>query len=70
MSSAVSPAADAAVIRPDFASKRRHFIFTDEHDRLRESIGSFVEKELQPHAEEWEVTTCLLYTSPSPRDRS
>ncbi len=56
MSSAVSPAVDA-VIKPDFQSKKRHFIFTDEHDQLRESIRSFVVRELQPHAEEWEETT-------------
>src|SRR5690242_8525454 len=31
------------VIKPDFSSRRKHFIFTEEHDRLRESIGSFVE---------------------------
>src|SRR2546426_10831403 len=45
------------VLKPDFQAKKKHFIFTEEHDRLRESIGSFVEKELQPHAEEWERET-------------
>jgi alkylation response protein AidB-like acyl-CoA dehydrogenase len=45
------------VLKPDFASQRRHFIFTDEHEQLRESIRRFVVKELQPHAEEWEETT-------------
>jgi alkylation response protein AidB-like acyl-CoA dehydrogenase len=50
-------AATADVLKPDFAAQRKHFIFTEEHDRLRESIGRFVEKELQPHAEEWEETT-------------
>jgi alkylation response protein AidB-like acyl-CoA dehydrogenase len=50
-----TPAAD--VLKPDFAASRRHFIFTEEHDRLRESIHAFVVKELQPHAEEWEHTT-------------
>jgi alkylation response protein AidB-like acyl-CoA dehydrogenase len=49
-------AADA-VIKPDFAARRRHFIFTDEHEALRESIRGFVIKELAPHAEEWEETT-------------
>jgi alkylation response protein AidB-like acyl-CoA dehydrogenase len=57
MSSAVSPAADQNVLKPDFGTRRRHFIFTEEHDRLRESIGGFVERELAPHAEEWEETT-------------
>src|SRR4029450_7462418 len=37
--------------------RRKHFIFTDEHEALRESIRSFVIRELQPHAEEWEETT-------------
>ena len=46
-----------SVLKPDFATKRKHFIFTEEHVRLRESIGSFVEKELAPHAERWEEET-------------
>src|SRR5580693_10228714 len=45
------------VIKPDHATARRHFIFTDEHEQLRESIHRFVIKELQPHSEEWEETT-------------
>src|SRR3954464_1441443 len=45
------------VLKPDFGARRRHFIFTDEHDRLRESIRAFALKELAPHAEEWEETT-------------
>src|ERR1700758_5500896 len=49
------PTAD--VLKPDFASQRKHFIFTDEHEQLRESIRRFVIKELQPHADEWEETT-------------
>jgi alkylation response protein AidB-like acyl-CoA dehydrogenase len=47
----------ADILKPDFASQRKHFIFTDEHEQLRESIRRFVIKELQPHAEEWEETT-------------
>jgi alkylation response protein AidB-like acyl-CoA dehydrogenase len=49
--------ATADVLKPDFASHRKHFIFTDEHEQLRESIRRFVVKELQPHADEWEETT-------------
>src|SRR3978361_1321558 len=49
-------AADA-VLKPDFAARRKHFIFTDEHEALRESIRCFATKELAPHAEEWEETT-------------
>ncbi len=45
------------VIKPDYQSKRKHFIFTDEHEQLRESIRAFATKELQPHSEEWEETT-------------
>jgi citronellyl-CoA dehydrogenase len=45
------------VLKPDFQTKRKHFIFTDEHEQLRESIRSFAIKELAPHAEEWEETT-------------
>jgi alkylation response protein AidB-like acyl-CoA dehydrogenase len=46
-----------AVLKPDFGPARRHFIFNDEHEQLRQSIRAFVVKELQPHAEEWEETT-------------
>src|SRR5271170_765718 len=46
-----------SVRKPDFKSQRKHFIFTDEHEQLRESIRSFAIKELAPHAEEWEETT-------------
>ncbi|HEY2655397.1 MAG TPA: acyl-CoA dehydrogenase family protein [Solirubrobacteraceae bacterium] len=49
--------ATADVIKPDHGSQRRHFIFSDEHDLLRESIRRFAVNELQPHAEEWEETT-------------
>jgi citronellyl-CoA dehydrogenase len=45
------------VARPDHGAKRRHFIFTDEHEQLRESIRAFATRELAPHAEEWEETT-------------
>jgi alkylation response protein AidB-like acyl-CoA dehydrogenase len=49
--------ATADVRKPDHASQRKHFIFTDEHEQLRDSIRRFVIKELQPHAEEWEEAT-------------
>jgi citronellyl-CoA dehydrogenase len=45
------------VFKPDHAASRRHFIFTDEHEQLRESIRAFVMRELRPHAEEWEEDT-------------
>src|SRR3984957_2651632 len=47
----------ADVLKPDFATQRKHFIFTDEHEHLRDSIRRFVIKELQPHSDEWEETT-------------
>jgi alkylation response protein AidB-like acyl-CoA dehydrogenase len=61
MTSPVSAPADTAapsdVLKPDFAARRRHFIFTDEHEQLRESIRAFAQKELAPHSAEWEETT-------------
>ena len=50
-------AATSAVLKPDFDQKRSHFIFTNEHEQLRESISNFAKKELAPHADEWEETT-------------
>jgi acyl-CoA dehydrogenase len=32
----------------------KHPIFTEEHEMLRHSLRSFIEKELAPHADEWE----------------
>src|ERR1700733_8732510 len=46
-----------SVRKPDFKTEKKHFIFTDEHEQLRESIRNFAIKELAPHAEEWEETT-------------
>jgi alkylation response protein AidB-like acyl-CoA dehydrogenase len=46
-----------SVPKPDHASAARHPIFTDEHEELRGSIRQFVERELAPHADEWEETT-------------
>ncbi|MDQ3586874.1 MAG: acyl-CoA dehydrogenase family protein [Actinomycetota bacterium] len=61
MSSPAGPALDAAapeeVLKPRHGAHRKHFIFTEEHDQLRESIGNFVTKELAPHAERWEAET-------------
>ncbi len=37
--------------------------FTEEHQLFRESLRDFLKKEVVPHID------CLLYTSPSPRDR-
>jgi alkylation response protein AidB-like acyl-CoA dehydrogenase len=45
------------VLKPDHDARRRHFIFEDEHEQLRETIRTFAERELAPHAEEWERTT-------------
>jgi alkylation response protein AidB-like acyl-CoA dehydrogenase len=46
-----------SVLKPDHGAARKHFIFTDEHEALRESIRNFAIKELAPHAAEWEETT-------------
>jgi citronellyl-CoA dehydrogenase len=49
--------ATATVIKPDHAAKRKHLLFTDEHEDLRESMQAWVRKELWPHRNEWEETT-------------
>jgi alkylation response protein AidB-like acyl-CoA dehydrogenase len=53
----MSATASSDVLKPDFAAKRKHFIFNDEHEQLRESIRAYAKKELAPHALEWEETT-------------
>src|SRR5919112_5898262 len=52
------------VLKPDHDARRPHFIFTEEHERLRESIHAFVVKELQPHADEWEEHTFADWVFP------
>ncbi len=49
--------ATATVIKPDHAAQRKHLLFTDEHEDLRESMQAWVRKELWPHRNEWEETT-------------
>jgi alkylation response protein AidB-like acyl-CoA dehydrogenase len=51
------PGSAESVLKPDYKGTRKHFIFTDEHEQLRESITNFATKELAPHADEWEETT-------------
>src|SRR3954453_7673778 len=46
----------SSVIKPEFQSGRKHFIFSQEHEDLRESMQAWVEKELWPHRNEWEET--------------
>jgi citronellyl-CoA dehydrogenase len=48
--------ATSNVIKPEHDATRRHFIFTDEHLDLRESMKAWVRKELYPHRNEWEET--------------
>ena len=45
------------ILKPDYSTTGKHFIFTDEHEQLRETVRAFAKKELAPHAEEWEETT-------------
>ncbi|MFN2612136.1 MAG: acyl-CoA dehydrogenase family protein [Solirubrobacterales bacterium] len=54
-SSATTNGADT-VIKPDHDAQRKHMIFTQEHEDLRESMQAWVQKELYPHRNEWEET--------------
>jgi alkylation response protein AidB-like acyl-CoA dehydrogenase len=42
---------------PDVAATAPHVVFTAEHEALRRSIRAFVDREVAPHAAEWERTT-------------
>ena len=46
----------SAVIKPEHEGSRKHLLFTDEHEDLRESMQAWVQKELYPHRNEWEET--------------
>ena len=46
----------SSVIKPDHEAGRKHFIFTQEHEDLRDSMQAWVQKELWPHRNEWEDT--------------
>ena len=47
----------ATVIKPEHQGTRKHLLFTDEHEDLRESMQAWVKAELFPHRNEWEETT-------------
>jgi alkylation response protein AidB-like acyl-CoA dehydrogenase len=49
----VATATDS-VIKPDHGANRDHFIFTEEHEALRESMRAWVLKEVYPHRNEYE----------------
>jgi alkylation response protein AidB-like acyl-CoA dehydrogenase len=42
------------VIKPNHGASRDHFIFTEEHEALRESMRAWVLKEVYPHRNEYE----------------
>ena len=46
--------ATETVLKPDHGVKRDHFIFTQEHEDLRESMKAWVLKECTPNRFEWE----------------
>jgi alkylation response protein AidB-like acyl-CoA dehydrogenase len=46
----------SSVIKPDYEAGRKHFIFSQEHEDLRESMQAWVKNELYPHRNEWEDT--------------
>jgi alkylation response protein AidB-like acyl-CoA dehydrogenase len=48
--------ATSSVVKPQHDSSRKHFLFTDEHLDLRESMSAWVRKEMYPHRNEWEDT--------------
>ncbi len=48
--------ATESVIKPEHGAKRKHFLFSDEHLDLRESMSAWVKKEMYPHRNEWEDT--------------
>jgi alkylation response protein AidB-like acyl-CoA dehydrogenase len=48
--------ATTTVLKPDHGATRKHLLFTDEHEDLRQSMKAWVLKELHPHRNEWEET--------------
>ena len=49
--------ATAATVGLDDAAAPGHFLFGEEHEALRAALRSFVQREIVPHVDEWEVTT-------------
>jgi len=50
----VATATRTGVVKPDFGSSRKHLIFTEEHEDLRESMQGWVQKELAPNVADYE----------------
>jgi acyl-CoA dehydrogenase len=51
---ATDPTAPTLTAERDWSAIPRAGLFTDDHEEWRLAVRSFVEKELRPHAEEWE----------------
>ena len=51
-------------------------MLSEEQSAIQDMARNFATEKLAPHAKQWDedkhfpVDTCLLYTSPSPRDRT
>ncbi len=54
--STATAANGAKVLKPKHDGSRKHLLFNDEHEDLRESMQAWVRKELYPHRNEWEET--------------
>ncbi len=50
----MATATEEGVVKPEFGAGRKHLIFTDEHEDLRESMKAWVLKELAPNAHDYE----------------
>ena len=50
----MATATRTGVVKPDFGSSRKHLIFTEEHEDLRESMQGWVQKELAPNVADYE----------------
>jgi len=48
--------AESRVLKPQHDAPGKHFIYTQEHLDLRESMSAWVKKEMHPHRNEWEDT--------------
>jgi acyl-CoA dehydrogenase len=51
---ATDPTAPTLTVDRDWSAIPRAGLFTDDHEEWRHAVRSFVERELRPHAEEWE----------------
>eukprot|EP01015_Nassula_variabilis_P032323 TRINITY_DN7501_c0_g1_i1.p2 TRINITY_DN7501_c0_g1~~TRINITY_DN7501_c0_g1_i1.p2 ORF type:complete len:105 (-),score=29.68 TRINITY_DN7501_c0_g1_i1:10-324(-) len=60
---------DLNQVAESFSKKMKKLTFSKSPEKMLENVDNYFDHELSMIKSKWETNDCLLYTSPSPRDR-